>query len=983
MDHGTPEPMTAPTTNGTGLTDDSDPSTALSDSFAVDRTPETIDRYTVLERIGRGGMGVVYEAHDPRLDRRVALKLIRADGRRDRLRARLLCEAKALARISHPNVLPVYDSGIVADQAFVAMALVRGRTLRRWIEDERPSWARIVEILVALGRGLTVVHEAGLVHRDIKPENILLDQSDRPLLIDFGLARVLDEAQLDSLGHSVPIEVGSDRGRLTQQGARVGSPAYMAPEQRDGQEVSPASDQFAYCVTAWEALFGRRPFEVDHIEHRAISIETGPAPISGAATFGPAARRLARALARGLRLDPRRRWPSMTSLIEALESERHRDRSRRRRAWRLGGVVSVAVLAAGSGWVVAEHGADDPVLACTGGALELEQVWGPEARERLMAAFDRGPAWAESLRGRTDEQLEDYARAWQRAHEDSCVGQRRGSLADIAYDRRTQCLARRRSELVAVVDVLTDLRSDRLAEVPDVLAVLGSIDQCSDDPRLALDAERVEPPSAALAPRVAEIDEQLARVDALQAAGLFAEAMHATEALADDPGLAHEPTAAKVEYALGSTLAPMGRAQEALVSQSKALWMAEAVGDAELAVRAARDRLSILAVLGRLDEAMRWVPHAQALARRNGDPLDSIHLELVLADLDATQGRISEARDRLVAAVAALYADDFEPTARARLMSTALGSLAYALMELGKHEDAVYYAEQALEQTEQIYGQHHPTYGLNCYRAGVVLLATRRPERAVQLLQRAVEIHEASVSPVHPNTLAAKQAYARALRAIGRLHEARELGARTLAEIVEHVGADGQHAQVAYLAQGITLMELGELEAARVHLEASLKLKRAMLKTPDEQLIPSLRYLADVELATGRLDRAQALYQEAEEIFDAGDQRHPLDRADLLSGRGGVALARGEHGAARELLEEALAVRERTVEHYPQGRATLMMRLAKVRWALAGENEAAREDARQTARRGLEVLGEVGAGGDRQREELEQWLASVAAQPRR
>ncbi|MCA9709161.1 MAG: tetratricopeptide repeat protein, partial [Myxococcales bacterium] len=186
-------------------------------------------------------------------------------------------------------------------------------------------------------------------------------------------------------------------------------------------------------------------------------------------------------------------------------------------------------------------------------------------------------------------------------------------------------------------------------------------------------------------------------------------------------------------------------------------------------------------------------------------------------------------------------------------------------------------------------------------------------------------------SPVHPNTLAVRQAYSRALRMNGRLHEAREVAETTLEQVRVHVGPQSPHAQVSHLGLGITLMELGELDAARGHLEASLALVRIHRPMPDERLIPSLRNLGDLELAAGRLDRAEALYREGEEVLAAGGSRHPMDRADMLSGRGGVALARGEHARALELLEQALAIREAEVEHHPRDRAVLLERLEDAR----------------------------------------------------
>src|SRR4051812_10268762 len=224
-----------------------------------------VGRYVVLERIGSGGMGVVYAAYDPELDRKVALKLLRPDraGAAGEAALRLQRGAQAIARLSDPHVVAVYDAGTFGDQVFVAMELMEGRTLRQWLGEGKRGWREIVDVFVAAGRGLAAAHAAGLVHRDFKPDNVLLGTDGRVKVADFGLARPVGDADPGG-GEAALMESPGSRGLLatplTEWGVAMGTPAYMAPEQLRGERADARSDQFSFCVALWEALYGRKPF---------------------------------------------------------------------------------------------------------------------------------------------------------------------------------------------------------------------------------------------------------------------------------------------------------------------------------------------------------------------------------------------------------------------------------------------------------------------------------------------------------------------------------------------------------------------------------------------------------------------------------------------------------------------------------------------------------------------------------------------------
>ncbi len=276
-----------------------------------------VGRYIVLELVGTGAMSTVYAAHDPDLDRLIALKLLRSHDGGDELRARLLREAKAMARLSHPDVITVHDVGTYGSQLFVAMELVVGGTLRDWLACEVRDWPDVLAVFSHAGRGLACAHAAGLVHRDFKPDNVLVGEDGRVRVTDFGLVRAVREAG----GAIADVEsLGGDAldATITRTGALVGTPAYMAPEQFLGASADARADMFSFSVALYEALYGERPFTGTNIPALRASATAGvlrPAPLASRVPEG-----VREVLVRGLRPRPDDRFPSMDALLSALEA---------------------------------------------------------------------------------------------------------------------------------------------------------------------------------------------------------------------------------------------------------------------------------------------------------------------------------------------------------------------------------------------------------------------------------------------------------------------------------------------------------------------------------------------------------------------------------------------------------------------------------------------------------------------------------------
>jgi len=305
------------------------------------RAGHRVGRYVVERVLGAGGMGVIYAADDPQLGRKVALKVLRPDvGGADELRwqERLQREARAMAKIAHPNVMVVFDTGVHDGDVFIAMELVEGNTLRSWMTEHAVSWPKVVSVFAAIGRGLGAAHRAGMVHRDFKPSNVLFDKDGRPRVSDFGLARsATAAAAVRASSREQPLPSQAET-LLAESSVLAGTPAYMAPEQLAGGPVDARSDQYAFSLAFWEALFGERPSSV---RGRVDAVRTTS---RGGARVPATIREI---VARGLRTDPAERFASMDELVDALEhaaGEAARRKSGRSLA--IGALVATALVAA-------------------------------------------------------------------------------------------------------------------------------------------------------------------------------------------------------------------------------------------------------------------------------------------------------------------------------------------------------------------------------------------------------------------------------------------------------------------------------------------------------------------------------------------------------------------------------------------------------------------------------------------------------------
>ncbi|HTJ41278.1 MAG TPA: protein kinase [Kofleriaceae bacterium] len=374
-----------------------------------------VDRYRILRRIGGGGMGVVYAARDDELGRDVAIKLVRPGASTERF-AR---EAQALARLSHPNVVAVHDVGAHDGRTFIAMALVDGVDLRRWLTSTR-SIEEILGVIRGAGAGIAAAHKAGLVHRDLKPDNIFVARDGHALVGDFGLARELASDEVDAPPSGDALALSTP---LTGTGTVLGTPAYMAPEQAKG-EATEASDQFSLCVTAWEALFGARPFAGATLRQILERIK------AGRITRVPEAKvpaRIEKSLRRGLAADPDARFTSVDELMRALAPRRAR--------WPW--IAGAAAIALAITAIVASRGGGVKRTACDD-AASLDGIWDPSIRSAIAKIDPKVP---------TADVLDAYATRWRRSRIGVCEAAARGEQTAETAERKVACLDERKAEL--------------------------------------------------------------------------------------------------------------------------------------------------------------------------------------------------------------------------------------------------------------------------------------------------------------------------------------------------------------------------------------------------------------------------------------------------------------------------------------------------------------------------------------------------------
>jgi tetratricopeptide (TPR) repeat protein len=917
-----------------------------------------IDRYLVLDRIGAGGMGVVYAGYDPELDRKVALKLLRPErADRDGLQGgrgglRLLREAQAAARLSHPNVVTVFDAGTFGEQVFLAMELVEGPTLRRWLAGARRPWREVLDRFLAAGRGLAAAHAAGLVHRDFKPDNVLLGRDGRVKVADFGLVRPAGGAA-DGEGEGASSPPSPLDVTLTHDGAVLGTPAYMAPEQRAGGAADARSDQYSFCVALWEALAGARP--------------AGPGSTAAELPFPAWIRQ---SLTRGLAADSAARYPSMEALLADLS---HDPAVARRRALGTGAaLLAVAAAAAGLSFAGARR-AD----LCGGGAERVAAVWNDARAEAVTAAFARtgvpfaGPAGAAVRR-----ELDRWAAAWSAGHRTACEAtRRRGEQSEDLLDRRMLCLDQRLGEGRALLDLFARPDAQVVERSVAAVAALPPPALCAD---LGALADRVPPPrDPAARARLAEVAAALSRVRALRDAGKVAAGLAAARQAQGTAGrLGHPPAQAEALLLLGELEEQAGDPQAAGRTLAAAVAAAESAGHDEVKARAA---IGLMGTLGqmqsRFEDARSWQGFAAAAVRRLGrvDPAADRRLA---ADFYDRLAKVLEAdgryRQALAAAERALALRRRQLGASHPAVATSLRSTGLVLYRLGRFQQARGRLDEALAVQRTVLGPDHPDLAVTLTDLGRVLNSQGQFAAAVARHRESVALCERALGPDALPVADALNELGNSLDDSGHYAEALASYRRSLAI---RRRALSEHPAVAASLNNIGTVLINQqrlAEAYTYQIEALGILERTVGRH-HPKAYRTLHNLASGLLQRGRYREALPWIEEALTVAEAHGPDHPLVAEELMI----LADTRRRLGYRQGVippLERALVILERETEPWVLARARFS--LAQALWESGSDRQRARQLAAGALQlfRDLDAKGDLGGQDRRALEEIAAWL---------
>ncbi len=990
-----------------------------------------IGRFRVVGELGRGGMGTVLHAYDETLDRQLAVKLVR-----DRTGAgedkRMLREAQALARLSHPNVVQVYEVGKVDGRMFIAMELVHGETLAKWHEKAQP-WRECVDVYLKAGRGLTEAHAAGLVHRDFKPSNVIIDTEGRVVVLDFGLARdtgTADEAEAEaeegaprsatrrrgrrssssvavhrssgSRNHGLPPALASLVGStssvleedLTRTGALLGTLAYMAPEQVRGRAADELSDQFSFCASLYQGLFGERPYVQGGFSAMTMALDgRRPEPPPGIRV----PRWLMAALWRGMQVEPDQRWPSLEELLDHIERRRHP-------RWPIWAPIGLGVLGAGVLTVGLLSTEPSP---CEKVPDELDGIWDDAQRQALERKFrETGLEFAERTWEVVHPRIDTYAERWVEMRIEACEGQLRETHNPTPWARRVDCLDYDRVALEEAVGVLMDADLEVVSLANQVVGVLPPLEHCEDDEALRSEPR---PERSEEAWAVEETREAMARVRVLREAGKYEDGLaEHVPILERARRLDYGPLLAEALVLRGRLQLDAGRFGVAEADLTEAYTLALRHGAHDVAAYAAAELVILMGYRQAQAESMQWLgPTAISIAtwRDPDGPL--------LAKALGAQGLVLASQGRLDAAL--------EHHERARVIIEGLSgpdslelvdplsNLAMVHKSAGEHAKAEAYDRQATQIIEDVLGVHHPLLARHLTNLGAVRAEAGELDDALALHERALAIYREMGLMQHPQvahiranlglTLTQQDRHedalvhcqaaiaiweealhggaehpwvSQALNCIGMAHRRQAQWGKAqrplqrAVEILRRRRADHPELVVPLVNLGTVLEELGDPDEAERHYHEAIDVATRNPGQHDGVMVTALNKLGSLAYrAGGRDNEAVALHQRALGLLDAASRPDPKRRG-ITQWALGRSLARtGQPQLAQDALTSSLASYGELGEDFTTDSAlvwTAQKALADLLWEQPSQRTDARRrmeavrDRYETAGRSARVL---------------------------
>ena len=949
IDHDAQETRTAPPRELQRTTDDdAEPDGLL--------PGQTVGRFTVLSRVGQGGMGQVFAAYDPALDRRIALKVLRSEGSAVG-RERLAREAKALARLSDPNVVTVYEVAEHEERLLIAMEYVDGHTLREWAKlhpaDGDGRFGKALQLLIQAGRGLVAAHEAGLIHRDFKPSNVLVGHDGRVRVADFGLAqsKFAPRTSEAASGSQRTTDASPAESRLTAAGMAAGTPGYMAPEQLVAGPVDARADQYSFCVTAWQVLFGERPTD------------------KGAASDGgyPDQASLRSTLRKGMRAQPRRRHKDMSALLDLIEphvSDTRMPTPASTRRWLALSASTVAVLGAvlGGQWLWDARNRSN----CTAAGDRVDEIWTAQARDQLRVGMTGdGSEYGSFALDKVLPRLDEYAESWRQDTTAACMNEHVHRTWDAEVgDRARWCLDDRLLRLSAFVETMAEADAQVIRGAIQAAAGLPATGECLDRAELP---DQAPAPPAEMIPKLASLRSAVSRARALGAVGRYEDGLKVIrQARSEAAGVSWGPLQATTLLAQSGLQLGMGD-YDAAQETGEAAHAAAVRADAwDIAAWAAIHQVFLVGDLqGKTEKGLLWAHVAELAMGRAGDPFGLVEASYAysLSSLHIRAGNAGEAK-RL-----AMLALERRRNALGEghpAVADALRSVAYADDELREYALAEQGARQALKIYRETLGPNHPHVANALADLGQYYLHQGEIDRAKETILEALSNKRKTFGGDDLITAQIQGRLAAAYLRGGEPGRAVEIRRKALDITRKVLGEEHPDFTVAMYNLGLALTVSGDLVEAEPLLVRALAIGERSHGPDHVNQAWTAFILGSLYKDTQRPDQAVPLLQRSLQNFESryGDDHQAL--AYPLDSLGKLALERGDIDDACALLERAVRV-----DHSPSPENTATTRFALARALWEKGDRPSRDRSLTLARNATSDLED---GSDQR--EINEWIAA-------
>jgi eukaryotic-like serine/threonine-protein kinase len=796
----------------------------------------TIGRYQLERALGAGAMGVVYQAFDPVVDRRIAVKLLDLQTFADA--DAVMREAQAMGRVNHAAVVGIYDAGITEAYVYVAMELVQGQTLRQRLAQPPMPARNCYSMFASIAEGLAAAHDAGVVHRDFKPENVLLDGQGVAKVTDFGLARV-PAAVIDGAKHS--------DNNITHA---VGTPAYMAPEQLQGGSADARSDQYSFAVTLYEALKGQRPITATNMPALATAMQS---PAIDWTDLSSGAKAL---LQRALALDPATRFFNMHDVARALRQLA----APRRWPWIIAAVTTSATIAAIVVTLARPRATTtDP---CANADADVASAWTAGNAAALTKSYANISLPFAALASDTARhQLEAYAQTLSKGYTAACRATHvQHTQSNELLDRRRQCLDRGTATLQATGNLLANADANIVAHTTEALEQLADVRICDDVATLSDEVPMPNQPAKRSA--VSAIRRQLAEAENTLVTTKFADGVALAEIAANNAGATgYRPIEAEALWVLGNL--------QYFVTETKT-------------AQSTLERAALVAVAGRsrIVEAKIRARLADIFAAAEQAPQSQQQVDLGLALVESVTG--SEAvKSRLISTQAAIMQKRGDTEGALKLLKqevvslpqTNLNERSRMLQEIGnlliksnRIAEALPMLQQSADQVRQLYGSDHPAFA-SCLQSLADAYQDSDPTKSISLMKQAHDVfakllpaQSAELAMVKSNLGGLMVEYDRVDEAMPYLQRANEIEKATL--------PDGD------LSHAITLVSLGKAYFAKGKFSEALAVTETAERSLSQGLQPNDQRVATAQAQHGAILRALHRYAQAIAVLESALAAH-------------------------------------------------------------------------------------------------------------